>query len=311
MMDEAQGPRVVVIGSLNMDLVVRTARIPSPGETVLGEEFKTVPGGKGANQAVAVARLGERCAMIGRVGDDAFGRSLLEGLAADRVDVRHVSTTPNAPTGVAQIIVEQTGQNAICVAPGANHRLTPEDVDVCEGMLASARVCVLQLEIPIPVVIHAIRVCRRLGVLSVLDTAPASAGLPRELFEADIISPNAGEAEALTGEPTGTHAREAKAVAAALVAAGARRVVLKLGADGAVAFDGQRFTQVAGHKVTTVDTTAAGDAFTGALAVALARNEPIEEAVRYANAAGALACTRFGAQPSMPTAADVSDLLGA
>ncbi len=301
---------VVVVGSINMDLVVKTDRIPRPGETVLGGEFATIPGGKGANQAVAVARLGEASTMIGRVGDDLFGRQLLAGLAEANVTADHVSVTSGVSSGVALIVVDNQGENAICVAPGANQRLMPEDIDANEDALAAAKVCLMQLEIPVATVLRTIALCRRHGVMTILDVAPARPGLPDEIFQADILSPNASEAEMLTGEPTGAHAREAKAVAAALAAAGARCVVLKLGAAGALAFDGDRFYHAPGHKVAVVDTTAAGDAFTGALAVACARGEPLAQAIRYANAAGALACTRLGAQRSMPSAAEVNNLLG-
>jgi ribokinase len=302
---------VVIVGSINMDLVVKTERIPQPGQTVLGGEFSTIPGGKGANQAVAVARLGEPSVLIARVGDDAFGRQLTAGLPRARVKADRVMVTPAVSTGVALIVVDQMGENAICVAPGANHKLAPEDIDASESALASAKVCLMQLEIPIPTVLRTIELCRRHEVQTILDVAPARADLPREILQADIISPNANEAELLTGEPTGTHAREAKAVAAALIAAGARCVVLKLGASGALAFDGDQFHHVPGHKIPVVDTTAAGDAFTAALAVACARGESLPHAIRYANAAGALACTKFGAQSSMPFAAEVNNLLGA
>jgi ribokinase len=310
-MTETSSADVVVVGSVNMDLVAKADRIPRPGETVLGDDFTTVPGGKGANQAVGVARLGERVAMIGRVGADAFGDELRKSLGDAGVDISHIQTTPNMSTGIALIIVEKSGQNAICVASGANRALAPADVDAHQRVLAGAKVCLMQLEIPIDTVVHTIQVCRRHGVETIVDTAPATANLPRALFGADIVTPNAGEAERLTGEPIGAHAKEAKAVAAALIQAGCRRVVLKLGPDGAVAFDGSAFTQVDGHKVTAVDTTAAGDAFTAALAVARARGESLGEAIRYANAAGAIACTRFGAQPSMPTARELGELLGA
>lgn len=310
-MNESSRKGVVVVGSINMDLVVKTESIPQPGQTVLGGEFATIPGGKGANQAVAVARLGEPATMIGRVGDDAFGRQLIAGLSEARVIADHVLVTPGVASGVALIVVDEMGENAICVAPGANHKLTPQDIDANEAVLAKARVCLLQLEIPIPTVLRTLELCRRHKVLTILDVAPARPDLPDELFHVDILSPNASEAELLTGEPTGAHAREAKAVAAALVAAGARCVVLKLGASGALAFDGDQFYHVPGHKITVVDTTAAGDAFTGALAVACARGEPLPHAIRYANAAGALACTKLGAQRSMPNATEVTNLLGA
>ncbi len=302
---------VVVVGSINIDLVVKAPHVPAPGQTVLGRDFATIPGGKGANQAVAVSRLGAACAMVGRVGDDDFGQRLLTGLSSNHVDVANVIVTEGSASGVAFIVVDEMAQNAICVASGANYRVVPEDLDAVEGVIADARVCLLQLELPIDTVVHAIRLCRKHGVETILDTAPAVADSPPGLFEADIITPNEGEAEIITGEPITTHAKGAKAVAATLARLGARQIVLKLGDQGAMVFDGDQFEHVQAHRIKPVDTTAAGDAFTGALAVARARGETLIEAVRFANAAGAVACTKFGAQPSMPTAREVADLLGA
>ncbi len=309
MAEDTKRTGVVVIGSINMDLVVRAPHVPQPGETVLGRGFATIPGGKGANQAMAIARLGEKCTLIGRVGDDDFGERLLMSLRGNRVDVEQVVVTEGAPTGVALIVVDESGENAICVASGANFRVSPDDLDAAEETLRSARVCLLQLELPVETVLHAIKLCREFGVETVLDPAPAPADPPPGLFTADIVSPNAGEAEALTGETLATHAKEAKAVAAALAQRGARQIVLKLGAGGALVFDGSRFEQIRAHRIKPVDTTAAGDAFTGALAVGRARGQSLFEATRLANAAGALACSKFGAQPSMPTAAEVEKLL--
>lgn len=309
MPEEAQSPRIAVVGSINMDLVVRASHVPQPGETVLGREFSTIPGGKGANQAIAVRRLGQACTLIGRVGDDDFGQRLLTKLQANHIDIEPVVVTEGTPTGVAMIVVDEQGENSICVAPGANTRVTPEDLDAAEEYLSDVQVCVLQLELPIETIVHAIAICRRLGIETILDPAPASADLPAGLFDADIITPNSGEAEMITGEPVATHARQAKAVAAALVQRGAQRVVLKLGSAGALVFDGSRFEQILGHRIQPVDTTAAGDAFTGALAVARARGRSLLDAARFANAAGAAACLRFGAQPSMPTPAEVERLL--
>ncbi len=306
-MASSDTPHVVVIGSINMDLVARTDHVPAPGETVLGQDFQTIPGGKGANQAVAVARLGARCTMVGRVGDDAFGKRLVAGLAADGVETGHILTTPQTPSGVALIVVAASGENAICVASGANFAVTPADIAAAEEAIADADACLLQLELPVKTVIHAIRVCHRHGVEAILDPAPALADPPDDLFGADVLSPNETEAALLLGgsEPSG----EPHEIAQALAARGAREVVLKLGAQGAGVLSDGRFELVPGHKVDVVDTTAAGDAFTAGLAVACARGRSLCQAVRYANAAGALACTQFGAQPSMPTAADVEAMV--
>jgi ribokinase len=309
MSDEPNRSGVVVVGSINMDLVVRAPHVPHPGETVLGRNFATIPGGKGANQAIAVARLGEPCTLIGRVGDDDFGERLLMHLRINRVDIKRVVVTEGVATGVALIVVDESGENAICVASGANYKLTPHDLDAAEDAFRTARVCLLQLEVPVPTVLHAIQLCRRHATETILDPAPAMANPPRGLFDADIVSPNAGEAELLTGETLAAHAKEAKAVAAAFAQRGARQVVLKLGSHGALVFDGARFEQINGHRIQPVDTTAAGDAFTGALAVGRARGQTLFEAARLANAAGAAACSKFGAQPSMPGAADVERFL--
>lgn len=292
-------PTIVVIGSINMDLVVRSDHVPFPGETVLGRDFTTVPGGKGANQAVAAARLGGMAIMIGRVGEDDFGRQLVEGLVRSGVDCEHVLATRGHASGIAMIVVEDSGENAITVASGANFQVTPSDVDAAADVIQGARVCLLQLELPVETVARAIEICRRHGVETILDTAPAPAeGLPDTLYRADIISPNESEAALLTGLPA---SKNPQAVAAALRKRGARTVVLKLGQRGAYVSSDQGDVALPGFSIQPVDTTAAGDAFTAALAVGRAMGWELPESVRFANAAGALACTKHGAQPSMPT----------
>lgn len=304
----AETPQVVVVGSINMDLVMRVPYMPRAGETLLGKDLQTIPGGKGANQAVGVARLGTPCAIVGRVGDDDFGNRLLVGLRTAHVNTRHVTVAEGVASGVAMITVDQLGENAICVASGANARVTPADIDTAASSLHGAKICLMQLELPMETVLHAIRLCQAKGVATILDCAPAPREAPAEMFRVDVLTANLGEAEALTRERATTR-HEAKALAAALAARGARQVVLKMGEHGAVLFDGDRFEHVAGHRITPIDTTAAGDAFTAALAVGLARGEPLREAVRFANAAGAAACTKFGAQPSLPTISEVMTYL--
>ncbi len=300
-------PDVVVVGSVNMDLVAVAPHIPHPGQTVLGRDFATIPGGKGANQAVAAARLGARVALVGRVGDDAFGQTLRRGLEAEGVDCRHLLPTPGVASGVALIIVSEAGENAICVAGGANTRLSPEDVEAAAPVIAGAKVCVLQLEIPLPTAVRAAVIARRHGVAVILDPAPAPASLPDELFAVDILTPNESEAARLLG----TIATEGgpRAAAERLRARGAGAVVLKLGGNGCYLSAPSVEEHLPAHTVKIVDTTAAGDAFTGGLAAALAEGRALREAVAVANAAGALACTRFGAQPSAPTRAEVQALL--
>lgn len=300
---------IVVIGSINLDLVLRVAHPPRPGETVLARDLSAIPGGKGANQAVGAARLGARTAMVGRVGDDEFGRRLLAGLNENQVDARHVQITDGVASGVAVITVDDRGQNAICVAPGANHRVTPSDVDAAAEMIRRAKVCLLQLELPIGTVSHAVEICRAAGVETILDPAPAPERFPDSLMHVDILTPNLLEAQAISGEPADAHARDTRTIASALVARGAKRLALKLGSSGAIYYEADRFELVPGHRITPVDTTAAGDAFTAALGVARARGRSLSEAVRMANAAGAAACLKFGAQPSLPTQADIDAVL--
>ena len=302
-------PPILVVGSVNMDLVVRTPHMPAPGETVLGEGFVTSPGGKGANQAVAVARLGGACRMIARVGQDAFGQSLLANLKADGVDCADVIPTTDAPSGVAMILVDSRGENSIVVASGANFRLTPDDLFSRAEAFEQAAVVVLQLELPLPTVRAAIQMARRHGCKIVLDPAPAQRNLPPELFQVDVFSPNVSEAELLTGRKA-IEERVDKQVASDLIARGAGAAVLKLGSRGSMVVTADsHFYTVPPYRVQVEDTTAAGDAFTAALAVAVGRGERLHEAARFANAAGALACTKLGAQLAMPTADEVRLLM--
>jgi ribokinase len=313
-------PRVVVIGSLNTDLVTRTHRIPAPGETVSGSDLLTLPGGKGANQAVAAARLAPsraaRVHLVGRVGDDERGSQLVAGLKSDSVDTSHVRRTPGVPTGCALIVVDARGENSIVVSPGANARVTPADVDAALPLLRRASAVLLQLEIPLATVRHAVRLCRSIGVPTVLDPTPVPPrGLPRALFAADYLTPNQPESLRLAGldPPRRARVADARAIAAALHARGAQTVVLKLGARGsAVAPRAPRaagVTLVRPYRVHIVDSTAAGDAFNGAFAVALSEGKSPREAARFANAAGALCCTKLGAQPALPTRDEVDALL--
>jgi ribokinase len=290
--------------------------MPAPGETVLGSDLLTIPGGKGANQAVAAAKLGGEVHFIGRVGDDDFGERLVNGLRNHGVRTQHVTITEGVSSGCAMILVDKKGENSIVVAPGANHKLSPADIDAAEPLLSWASVAIMQLEIPYKTVEHAVQLCKRLGVFTILDPAPAPPqGLARALYDVDILSPNQSEAETLLHMKTigglkRTKRPDAKQLGADLLSRGPRAVVLKLGAKGAMIQDQQgMIQQVKGFKVQVVDTTAAGDAFTGALAVALSEARPLAEAVRFANAAGARCCEGFGAQPALPARQDVEKLL--
>ena len=307
----ADKPSILVVGSINMDLVVRSPNMPAPSETVLGSNFQTFPGGKGANQAVSIARLGGNCRMIGCVGQDAFGEQLLANLRNEGVDCQGVSVTPDAPTGVAMIIVDSKGENAIVVASGANFCATADDnVYPNEDLFEEAAVVVLQLELPLPTVRAAIELARRHKCKIILDPAPAPKAMPKELCMVDIITPNIVECECITGKKAGLEERIDKQIASELIALGASVAVLKLGSRGSlvVMADGHFYT-VPAYKVHVVDTTAAGDAFTGALAVCVARGDRLHQAARFANAAGALACAKFGAQSAMPTADEVRILM--
>jgi len=304
-------PTILVVGSINMDLVVKAPHMPEPGETVLGEGFATAPGGKGANQAVAVARQGVRCVFLGRIGEDEFGRTLVEGLKAEGIDCDHVLPVAEAHTGVAMIIVDARGENSIVVASGANYLVTPDDVYHAESLFERADVVLLQLELPLPTVKAARALAVKNGCKVVLDPAPAPKSMPPELCQVDVISPNVSEAQFITGKAAGEFdERVDKLVASDLIARGAKAAVLKLGGRGSLVLTAEgEIAKVKPYKVDIVDTTAAGDAFTAALAVGLARGVPLTEAAKAANAAGALACTKFGAQPSMPTAEEIQALM--
>jgi len=300
---------VTVVGSLNMDLVVRSSRIPQPGETIIGGDFCTVPGGKGANQAVAAARLGAQVSMVGRVGRDAFAGPLLDNLALAGVGHTFVTRDPEAATGVALIVVDETGQNSIVVASGANARLSPADVDAAEAAITAAAVLLLQLESPLETVTRAAEVARGHGVTVILNPAPARP-LPAALLSlVDVLIPNESETALLTGMPVGNQA-EAGAAAMALRESGVvGTVILTLGERGALLARAGGAERFPACEVTPVDTTAAGDAFVGSFAVAMAEGKSVAEAVRWGNAAGALATTKLGAQLSLPTRQALEALL--
>jgi ribokinase len=288
---------VLVIGSLNADLVVRAPYFPQPGETISGDDLQIIPGGKGANQAVAAARQGASVAMLGRVGSDSFGPFLLESLKSNQVDVIHVQTD-NAATGTATIIVDGNGQNSIVLSTGANGKVSPADVDSASAL--RPKLTLFQLEIPISTVLYAAQCARQNGSRVILNPAPAKP-LPDELVSlADFIVPNETELSLLTGMEV-KDVSSAEQAAKVLLTRGAKHVIVTLGSKGALVVSSTQVIQVDTYKVNVVDTTAAGDAFIGGFASALLRGLEIEDAVKYANACGALATTKFGAQPSLPT----------
>jgi ribokinase len=296
---------VVVVGSLNMDFVVTTRHLPAAGETVLGGDFRMVPGGKGANQACAAAKIGSGTVavrMIGRVGSDIFADHLKASLSAAGVDVGAVHACRSQATGVALISVDQYGQNTIVVAPGANSALVAADVEAMRRVFRGASHALFQLETPLATVSAALALARSEGLVTILDPAPAQA-LPAEvLHSVDILTPNENEALTLAGRsPSRVALEDAPALVDYLRALGAREVVLKLGDRGCF-HDG---THYPGYPVDACDTTAAGDVFNAALAVALAEGQPFENALPFANRAAAISVTRPGAQTSVPTRAEV------
>jgi len=299
---------ITVFGSINMDLVARTPRLPAPGESLTGHSFQTYPGGKGANQAVACARLGGATRMVGRVGGDAFGRELLAGLKSAGVDHEAVSIDSETSAGVALIAVDDAAENTIVMVPGANGRVDESDLRRLEAALDGASVLLLQLEVPLPMVLAAAGAAHARGVRVVLDPAPAQP-LPETIYEhLDFLTPNETEAGSLVGFPVDSLETAAQA-ARALRDRGARNVVVKMGAQGIYALLEGEESFFQAFRVQAVDTVAAGDAFNGALAAALSEGRPVEEAIRWGLAGGALAVTRHGAQPAMPTRTELLALL--
>ena len=290
---------VVVVGSVNTDFLALGPKLPSPGETVLGDEFHEGPGGKGANQAVAAARLGARTALVARLGRDRRGDELADRLAAEGVDLRHVERDPDAPTGAAIIMVDRRGEKEILVAPGANGRMGVADVDAAAGMIQSARVVLCQLEIPLEAVLTACRIARTAGVKTVLDPAPARPLADDLLRLLDVIRPNASEAETLTGVKVHNRATARKA-AKHLLDRGVGAVAVQAGDDGNLLVWADGECWMPKLPVKSIDATGAGDAFAAGLAVMLAEGRPLSEAGPFANAAAALATTVVGAQAGLP-----------
>lgn len=295
---------VVVVGSINHDLTVITERHPRPGETVLGTEHHSGPGGKGANQAVAAARLESSVAIIGRVGEDDQGRALVEVLEDEGIDIAGVVLDPTTSTGLAVITVDPDGENSIVVSPGANRLVDPQQVRSHAGKIASASVVLAQLEIPVEAVVEAAAMA---GGMFLLNPAPAQS-LPEDLLaDVDVLVPNRGELAALAGGDEPGHRDEAIDMVRSLEGPGA--VVVTLGAEGAVVIQGDQAKHIPSLKVEVVDTTGAGDAFCGALARALARGAPLTEAARWGVTAGAIATTRRGAQTALPTLSELRKFL--
>jgi ribokinase len=300
--------RVLVVGSANIDFTVALPRLPAPGETVTEGTLLVARGGKGANQAVAARRLGAEVRLIACVGDDATGRDVRAALAAEGIGVDGVLTTTTAATGTALIAVDAEGRNQIAVAPGANRALTPADVDRRQDDFAWAQVMVCSLEVPLASARRALEHARRHGVRTILNPAPLPASGLDVLPLADVVTPNESEASRLTGRPV-SDLDGAASAAREIRARGAGIAIVTLGALGALAEGPEGRLHAPAVAITPVDTTGAGDAFNGALAVALAEGQPLPAALAFASAAAGLACTRRGAQPAMPSRAEVEALL--
>jgi ribokinase len=304
----SEPPRICVVGSSNLDLIFRTPRLPRPGETLAGHDFRLDFGGKGANQAVMAARLGARVAMVSRVGRDVFGEQTLANYRREDIDTAHVSLDDARPTGVASIVVDDAARNCILVVPGANLGLSPEHVRQAAAAIRAATVLLCQLEVPLESVLEAFRLARAAGVRTVLNPAPAAA-LPDELLRlADVCVPNEPELEALTGQPAVT-LEQAEDAVRSLARRGPGALVVTLGERGALVLERDAAEHVPAVPVQAVDPTGAGDAFIGALGVSLAAGLPLWDAVRRANAVAALSVTRLGAQASFPSLAEVEQFL--
>ena len=303
--------RIVVVGSLNMDLVATTPRIPVVGETIIGTTYFTEPGGKGANQAYSAARLGGDVAMLGRIGDDDFGREMRDNLVKAGCDVSGIHSIPGT-SGVALIFVAEDGQNSIVVVPGANTSFAPEHITQDGAHIRSSKIVLLQLENPVPTVLAAAQAARKAGAKVILDPAPAPAtALPLELMRTvDIVTPNETEAAILAGLPPGTLTpQQAVVIGRKLQAMGATTVVVKLGSQGCVIVAQDRPILLPAPRVNAMDTTAAGDVFGAGLGVALSEGLDLPAACRFANHAAALSVTRLGAQIAVPCRAEVDVFL--
>ena len=300
-------PEILVVGSSNTDMIIKLQRIPAPGETLLGGEFLTAAGGKGANQAVGAARAGGAVTFVARVGNDVLGHQALAGFARDNVNTNFIVQDNRWPSGVALIFVAADGQNSIAVAPGANSRLSRADLRHALPAFARAKVLLVQLETPLPTVLAAVQLAAKHGVPVMLNPAPAQPLPDALLRKLCLVTPNEHEAELLSGVKI-TSERSAAQAARKLRGRGARAVVITLGERGALVSDHAGERRIPGFKVKAVDTTGAGDIFNGALSVALAEGKLLDDAVRFACAAAALSVSRFGAQPSAPSRRNIDAL---
>ena len=301
-------PKIVVVGSFMMDLVIKAERRPQKGETLIGQQFGMFGGGKGNNQAIAAARLGGEVEMVGRLGRDSFGDTLMDGLVEEGVEVGYIVRDGEAGTGVASPVIDADGDNSIIIVPRANMRLSAADVDRAASAISDSDILLLQLEVPISASQRAAEIAKSSGTKVILNPAPARDLPDSFLSQVDILTPNQVESEFFTGVIV-SDPESAERAARILLDRGVSAVILTLGDSGALLIHREMTTRIPAYTVNVVDTTAAGDAFCGALAIALARGEALEDAVVFANAAAALAVTTLGAAPSMPTANQISEFL--
>lgn len=299
---------ICVIGSLNMDLVVNVDTMPKPGQTIIGSNFKEVPGGKGANQAVAMARLNGNVSMIGKVGEDGFGQTLINSLKNDKVDTTYIQTTKGS-TGVALITVDKNAQNSIVVSPGANFEVKEEDIDNNIKAIENSDIVVLQLETPLNTIKYALNKAKELNKYTILNPAPAVKLDDEIIKNVDLLTPNETELEIISGVSIETEEDIQKA-AQIMIKKGVKELIVTLGSKGSLYINKEKSMFKKAYKVEAVDTTAAGDSYTGALAVALSQDKGIEDAMDFASKVGALSVLKEGAQSSLPTLEDVKNFRG-
>ena len=299
---------ICVIGSLNMDLVVNVDTMPKPGQTIIGSNFKEVPGGKGANQAVAMARLNGNVSMIGKVGEDGFGQTLINSLKNDKVDTTYIQTSKGA-TGVALITVDKNAQNSIVVSPGANFEVKEDDIDNNIEAIKNSDIVVLQLETPLNTIKYALNKAKELNKYTILNPAPAVKLDDEIIKNVDLLTPNETELEIISGVSIESEEDIQKA-AQIMIEKGVKELIVTLGSKGSLYINKEKSMFKKAYKVEAVDTTAAGDSYTGALAVALSQDKGMEEAMDFASKVGALSVLKEGAQSSLPTLEDVENFRG-
>ena len=299
---------ICVIGSLNMDLVVNVDTMPKPGQTIIGSNFKEVPGGKGANQAVAMARLNGNVSMIGKVGEDGFGQTIINSLKNDKVDTTYIQTSKGA-TGVALITVDKNAQNSIVVSPGANFEVKEDDIDNNIEAIKNSDIVVLQLETPLNTIKYALNKAKELNKYTILNPAPAVKLDDEIIKNVDLLTPNETELEIISGVSIETEEDIQKA-AQIMIEKGVKELIVTLGSKGSLYINKEKSMFKKAYKVEAVDTTAAGDSYTGALAVALSQDKNIEDAMDFASKVGALSVLKEGAQSSLPTLEDVKNFRG-